>query len=329
MSKKGTKASRHRGTEIKRKLLILLTMVVFSVLPLQAEPIDQYHSSWHLVRETADQDGASFAVVYDLTGVDQTIAGNFASKNSSTVLNGGAFRIPTTGSSTGPHEGYSAGTRWMFVMCAKNYDVGEDNIIDNTFSFNLVGWSKTNGMLQVIAEGNVIIGTQAVIIYPDGGDAVGELISKTGVSYNNGNETYTVTDEGFAGAVVGMVAYVTGTNLDNGFYGITTVTDSNNIIMTGMSSSGINTDSTVEINPAFWVDSITLDETTKWTSHIDGAAADSGNEGALAVLNHNANEVAAIVVDLTGLEWIQFVIYAADAATGVQAGDVTVYGRRY
>jgi len=47
------------------------------------------------------------------------------------------------------------------------------------------------------------------------------------------------------------------------------------------------------------------------------------------VINNADNEVANLVVDLTGLEWIQFVIYDADAETGEEAGNISVYGRRY
>lgn len=299
-------------------LLLILFLFVISIVSSHlsnAEPVDQVHSSWHLVRETADEDGATFAAVYDLT-----LESNFANKDSSTVAAGGPFFIRPFNVGQGK-EGHSPGTKWMFAICGKNYDVAGDNVVDNTFSFNIVGWSKTNGILQNIVEGNGILGTQAVIVYPDGGDAVGELISLTAVVYTHASEKYTVTNEGFDGAAVGMMAYVTGTNLTDGYYAITTVTDTNNIVMSGMASSNNNTDSTVQINPAFWADTITIDETTKWPR--DG---DSNN---IFVYNSGDNELAFIVIETTGLEWIQFIIYDADAATGIQAGDMTVYGRRF
>lgn len=314
--------------KIRRYGKILIVLVFAFILfntPLMAEPIDQYHSSWHLVRETADEDGATFAAVYDLTGLDLTIAGNFANKNTDTVIAGGAFRISTTGSRIGPHEGYSAGTRWMFSICAKNY-----NNVTDTFSFNLIGWSKLNGMLQVIAEGDCVIGTQAVVVYPDGGDALGELVSETSVVYTHADKSFTVTNEAFDGVVVGMLARVTGTGFTDKIAQVTTVTDVNEIRCSGLTSSTNGTDATVQINPAFWIDTINLDQTSKWTSLIDGhSAASSGNKGVLEVINSGDNEVAAIVVDLTGIEWIQFVVYVADAATNEEAGDITVYGRRY
>lgn len=308
---------------------LLAAAVLFGFLCeiTSAAPVDQYHSSWHLVRESADEDGATFAVVYDLTGVDQTIAGNFASKNTASVINGGAFKITSVDAGLGANEGYSAGTKWMFVISAKNFDVGADNIIDNTLGFHIVGWSKINGMLQVIAEGDCVIGTQAVIIYPDGGDAVGEGISMTEVTYTLGTETFSKTGIGI-GVGAGDIVYVTGSNLTNGYYAVTSRTD-DTVVCTGISSSGGNTDSTLDTNPAFWVDTITLDETTKWTSKIDGSGSSTGNKGILEVINSAANEVCAIVVDLTGIEWVQFVVYEADATNTGEAGAVSVYGRRY
>lgn len=291
-------------------VMVVVIVFVVTILPIrqaEAEPLDTYHSSWHLVRETADEDGATFAAVYDLT-----TAGNFANKDSSTVANGGPFNIRSVNVNTGAHEGYSAGGAWMFAICGKNY-----NNTDDTFSFNIIGWSKLNGMLQTVAEGNGTLGTQAVIVYPDGGTALGELVDMTAVTYDHSGgaeETYfSKTDVGL-NVVAGMLAYVTGTNITSGYYQVTIVTDDDNIKI-AVTASDDNTDSTVQINPAFWADTIALDETTKWP--------------AVSLHNSGDNEVAFIVVDTTGLEWVQFVIYDADAATGEEAGDLTVYGRRY
>lgn len=219
----------------------------------------------------------------------------------------------------------------MFALCAKNYDVGADNIIDNTFSFNLIGWAKGNGMLQVVAEGSCTLGTQGVIVYPDTGDAVGALFDESAVAYTYDSEKFTVEDESFDGVVAGMMAYVTSADeakLTSGYYAVTTATDANNIVFSGITSSA-DTTARVQMNPAFWADTISLDQATKWTSTIDGAAADSGNEGVLAVINSADNEVAALIVDLSGIEWIQWVIYDALPAQTEEAGDITVYGRKF
>lgn len=278
--------------------------LVFLMPVSEAEPLDTYHSSWHLVRETADEDEATFAEVYDLTGIGTT-NGNFASKNTSTVLAGGAFRIPSRNAIG--HEGYSEGGAWMFTICGKCY-----NDVDDTFSFNILGWSKTNGMMQIIAEGDGVLGTQAVVVYPDGGDALGELVSSTTAAYTFGDNTFT-QNGAFGDVAVGMMARVTGSGLTNAIENVTTAS-ANAVILTGLTDASDCT-ATIQINPSFWADTINLDETTKWPS--------------VAVYNSGGDEVAYILVDTTGLEWIQFVIYAADAETNEEAGDITVYGRRY
>jgi len=285
-------------------------LAVTQVPRLFAEPLDIHHTSWKLVRETADEDGASFAAVYNLT-----TSGNFASKDSATVANGGPFRIPTRPGELGT-EGWSPGTRWMFAICGKNY-----NNVDDTFSFNIVGWGKTNGMLQNIAEGDGVLGTQAVVVYPDGGDALGELVSETSVVYTHASTKFTVTNAAFDGVVAGMQAYVTGTNITSGYYQVTAATDANNIECSGITASNNNTDSTVQINPSFWADTINIDETTKWPR--------DGDANNVTVYNSGDNEVAFIVIETTGLDWIQFVVYAADAATNEEAGGITVYGRPF
>lgn len=300
-------------------LAVLASNIVLMLLvrpqPVQAETLDTYHAAWKLIRETADEDGSDFLATYNLP-----IQGNFGSKDTSTVANGGAYPIRRIVKYGVNSDGYSEGGAWIFALCAKNYDVGSDNTIDNTFSFNIVGWSTGNGMLQVIAEGDCILGTQAVITYPIDSsdaldtDAVGVLIDMTGVAYTHSDTTFTKTDVGI-GVVAGMMIYTTSSNESNlttGYYAVTSRTDDTIVATTG--SSG-NATATVQSNPAFWADTINLDETTKWPS--------------VAVYNSGDNEVGFIVVDTTGIEWIQFVIYDALPVQTLEAGDVTVYGRPY
>jgi len=302
-------------------LLIGIAVSIFALARLvQAEPIDTYHAGWNLVRAEDDEDAASFAAEYDLTGATAGISGAFEDMNAS------AFRIPSR-----PADGIGSapGTKWVFTICGKLYDD-----VGGTFSFDLVGWAKNNGMLHVICEGNGDLGTQAVVNYPDGDDALGDLISLTGVTYTHASTTLTDTDDvgSFDGAAVGMMARVTGTDLTSVITPITTFTDANIIICSGIASSDNNTDSTVQINPSMWADTITLDEITKWS----GAVADPNTiygydkmEGNIAVLNNSDNQIALLVVDLAGLEYIQFVFYDCDGATGEEAGSIRVYGRPY
>ena len=206
-------------------LVILMGCLVWANL-LIAEPIDQYHSSWHEVRAAATEDATDFATALALA----TSKGDFANKPA------GAFQIPSRYKVAGRGEGYSQGTRWMFAVCGGPTE-------NDTFSFNLVGWAKGNGMAQVICEGNGVLGTQDVVVYPGGAAAT-----------------------------------------------------------------------------AWWVDTLAIDETTKWPR--DGDAAN------VQIYNSGDNEVALLVVETTGLEWIQFIVYAADGS-GTEMTDTAVYGRRY
>ena len=291
--------------------LSLATLLLISVSYLfvaLAEPLDTYQTGWNAVRAPADEDGATFAAVYNLA----LNGGDFASKDSSTVANGGPFRIPAKSYPGSGGALSSQGGAILLTFAGSNY-----NNVDDTFSFNVVGWSRDNGMLQNICEGSGVLGTQAVDLYPDGTDAKGVLFSVTGATYTHATTTFVDTaDAGsFAGAVAGMLAYVEGTNITSGYYQITTVTDANTLVMSGMASTDNNTDSTVASNPAFWADTLTLDETTKWRI--------------VAVQNSGDNEVAQILIDRSGLEWIQVVVYDADAATGEEAGNISSWGRLY
>ncbi len=207
-------------------VVMLLTAIVISMAVLvriaKAVPVDTYHSEWKLIRDTAAEDAIDFATALALA----TGEGDFAHMTAS------RFLIPHRDEQMG-NEGYSPGGAWKFVFC------GTDTV-DHTFSFTLVGWAKENGMAQVICEGDGVLGSQDVVLYPDDG--------------------------------------ATATS-------------------------------------AFWADTISLDETTKWPS--------------VAVYNSGANEVAFVLVDMTGLEYVYPYIYDAESTTGDHAHTITVYGRRY
>lgn len=302
-----------------KKILFILAVIFWLALPALAEPRDTYHSAWQLIRETASEDGADFSTVYDLT-----LKGNFANKDSSTVANGGPFQIRSYESGVSTATDWKS-DKWMFVICAENFDVGNDNTIDNTFSFNVVGWAKNNGMIQNLAEGDGILGTQAVILYPDdSANAFGALVDESSVAYDHGTESFTVTNEAFADVNVGMMAYITSdndSNLTTGYYAITDYNDTNNAKFTGITSSS-DTTARVQINPAFWTDTIVIDEKTKWPR-----VSDVNNH---SVYNSGDNEVAFLVLETKGLEWIQFVVYDANGLGGDdEVGNVTVYGRKF
>jgi len=305
-----------KGRVLIAGLLLLSLVVVLAVSPFLsfAAPLDTYHQSWQLVRETANEDGASFAAVYDLTGGAGT--SNFAGKDSSSLATGGPFRIRPTGYNTFP---VSAGSKWQFVICGE-----ARNGADDTFSFDVVGWASTNGMLQKIVEGDGVLGTQTVVTYPDdGATAIGGTVSMTGVTYDDAggaeNNYFSKTDVG-AGVVAGMMAYCTGTNMTSGVYEVLVVTDDDNISI-GVTATGDNTDSTVDIAVAYWADTVTLDATTKWPKA-------QGDLAGINIYNSAANQIALIEIQTAGIEWLQWIFYDADGATGEQAGNLTVYGRR-
>lgn len=218
--------------------IFLVIAVIFGpylwvkVKEAKADTLETHHSSWSLVRETATEDGATFAAVYDLAGAE----GDFASKDSSTMVSGGPFHITAVGKNRDAPEGYSPGAAWVFAIAAGAFN-------DDTFSFTMVGWAKINGPAQVICEGDGIVGTQDVVLYPDDGAAA---------------------------------------------------TDPN----------------------IFWADTINIDTSTDWPGNI-------------GVFNSGNNRLCFIAMDLTGLEWIQFVFYDAASGQAGEADPITVFGRRY
>ena len=307
-------------------LLLLCLVVGLAILPFStfAEPVDTYQTGWRVVRATNSEDGASFAAVYDLTGVGTT-NGSFASKDTATVALKGAYHIRPTGYAPLP---VSAGSKWVFAFSGECF-----NDVDDTFAYTLVGWSQTNGMLQVICEGTGTLGTQAVGSYPDetDSDAFGRTVSVIDANYTHATETFVDSaDAGsFSGAIVGMMARVTGTGFTNEIVNITTVTDANTIVCDITTSSGNGTDATVQFNVAFWADTLVVTDPGKWSSDLS-PDPNSIIPGSIGVANADGNNnVANLIVDLKGLEYIQFIIHDADASTGEQAGNVTVFGRPY
>ncbi len=140
------------GKSIIAILLIIAVIlsVVFMVKLTFAEPLDTYHSEWVRIKDSAAEDGATFAASLALDANE----GIFSSKPS------GAYHIVSRGIADQPYTS-SAGSKWMFAF------YGTD-AADETFSFTLVGWAKGNGMAQIICEGDGVLGTQDVHTEPNG-----------------------------------------------------------------------------------------------------------------------------------------------------------------
>ena len=76
-----------KGYAMKFRILLatLFLISVSYILVAIAEPLDTYTKGWNTIRATADEDGATFAAVYNLALND----GDFASKGTT------AFHIAT------------------------------------------------------------------------------------------------------------------------------------------------------------------------------------------------------------------------------------------
>ena len=150
-----------KGDIMKKTDIIVLALIVIAIglfssvsIKIRAEPVDTYQQGWQLVRETATEDAADFATVYDLAGAE----GDFASKDSASVLLGGPFRLKSQRSDLG--QRHSFGDRWQFIICG-------GLVAADTFSFDIVGWAADNGPLQVLGIGDGVLGSQDVVLYPD------------------------------------------------------------------------------------------------------------------------------------------------------------------
>lgn len=163
------------------------------------------HESYRVLRVEADED----------TPIALTTAGNFAAKPAS------AIPFTTRG---------QQGTQNTIALAFSGGDTAND-----TFSWRIYGWRMSNGPAELIANGTGILGTQQVVIYPQGGATTNK----------------------------------------------------------------------------FWADSLSV-TTDYWMRTV-------------AEQTVGGNSVAKLMFDFLGYEWIYVEITDADGATGIQAGDITVY----
>jgi len=144
--------------------IIVITACAIGALSTQVT----VHQPYHILRAEADED----------TAIDLTTAGAFASKPAS------AIRLPVTGG------GVST------VNAIQIAFIGGDTAND-TFNWRLYGWRKDNGPAELIANGTGILGTQAVVTYPQGGTATDKFWADTlVVSAQFWMRTVTVTTVG-------------------------------------------------------------------------------------------------------------------------------------
>ena len=181
---------------MRRILLALLVLTV--VYAVRGRPRDTHQAYWQLIKSTSTEDGETFADVYDLDGN----GGDFASKGTNPVSEGGPFRLKKQRSDLGQYRSF--GNKWQFIMCggiASGY----------TYSFTLVGWAADNGPLQVICEGNGRMGDQDVVKFPHNGEAAAntwwaEMIwldetTKWPLSEGNANGVRVINENWFGGEI--------------------------------------------------------------------------------------------------------------------------------
>ena len=65
----------------------------------------------------------------------------------------------------------------------------------------------------------------------------------------------------------------------------------------------------------WWADTLNIDTVADWP-------------GSIGIYNSGNDEICMLVIDMTGLEWVQFVMYECDGS-GTEASNLTVYGRPY
>ena len=94
------------------------------------------------------------------------------------------------------------------------------------------------------------------------GNDGGPLISNTNLTFTNATKIITCPGPIFANAEIGMVAYVSGTNISTGRYKITDVLSDYAIELSGVISTGDNTDTAINVGGAFDSLQNALDDTS-------------------------------------------------------------------
>lgn len=143
------------GKSVIRGLIVLVFVVtcVIFIKTVLAEPLETFHASWVRVKDSAAEDGATFAATaaFDANGGD---FGNMFTDY---------YQVTSRGNPRQPYTA-SAGGAWQFAF------YGTD-AANETFSFTVVGWAKGNGMAQVICEGDGVLGAMTIGTEPNG-DAI-------------------------------------------------------------------------------------------------------------------------------------------------------------
>ena len=136
----------------KRILVTTIFLAVVLVFCLGMNALDTKRVSYQVLRAEANEDS---------TVLDLTTKGNFANMPASAV------EMETD------YSGEGSGANIMeVVFCGGSAD-------GKTFTYKIYAWRSANGMARMVATGAVTLGTQAVIVYPQGGAATSKFWGDT------------------------------------------------------------------------------------------------------------------------------------------------------
>ena len=134
---------------MKKRIWFFASLALLAVIAMGSfAPLDTVHAPLYTLRAEADEDT-------DL--LDLTTEGNFANKPAAAI----DWRATDQGTQHGGN-----GAEISFI--------GGD-AADDTFTYKLYAWRRLNGPARLVATGTGTLGTQAVVIYPQGGAATSKF----------------------------------------------------------------------------------------------------------------------------------------------------------
>ena len=155
----------------KSKLYIIIAALTAIICSAAIYQLDTTQNPYEVVRAEASEDGSSLTNVLDLT-----TSGDFANK-AATAFN---YNTDQSGNASGANN-------VGFIMA------GGDTAND-TFNAVAYGYRSINGPAQRICTVACTLGTQAVVIYPQGGTATSKFYVDTMVVTDTWNSTVKSSD---------------------------------------------------------------------------------------------------------------------------------------
>lgn len=137
----------------KRFLALLITFgIALCFMCMAMGTLDTTRIEYRVLRAEADEDSST---------IDLTSEGNFAN------MPAGYEKIMIR------NDGGGSGVNMMeLVFCG-------GSAADKTFTYTIYAWRTKNGMVRMFATGTGTLGTQAVVVYPQGGTATSKYWADT------------------------------------------------------------------------------------------------------------------------------------------------------